>query len=388
MGPFATHILADMGADVIKIESPEGDSVRGYQPSRNAGMSGIFINLNRNKRSICLDLKSAEGRETLDRLIETSDVFLHNLRPKAMERLGYTYERVRRLKEDIVYCGAFGFGSQGPYSDKAAYDDLIQAGSGLAALHTGIRGEPGYVPTVVCDKLAGQAIAYAILAGLLQRERFGIGQAIEVPMFETAVEFNFIEHIDGFAFLPPLGKPVFPRVMSKQRKPYRTKNSYACILPYSDKNWLDFYEFTGRHEFESDSRFRRLPDRVLHIDTLYKMIEEEAIKRTTEEWVQFCDRVGIPCMPVVALEEVPDDPHVKAVGLFISAEHPTEGSYRTIRRPVLFSESPFHIARHAPRHGQHTVEVLTELGLSRKEINRVLAANGSVSDCPKDSGAR
>jgi len=378
MGPFATHILADLGADVIKIESPEGDSVRHYQPARHPGMSGQFLNMHRNKRSVVLDLKQDAARTALNRLLETADVFVHNLRPKTIERLGYGYEAVRAIKPDIVYCGAYGFSAKGPYGDKAAYDDLIQAGSGVAALIGEVHGEPAYVPTVICDKLAGQAIAYAVLAALFQRSRGGGGQAIEVPMLETTVEFNLVEHMSGFGFEPPLSRPGFPRLMDRSRKPYRTQDGYACILPYSDRNWLDFYAFTGRTEFLDDPRFASLAQRVRHIRVLYGMLEEEAVKRTTAQWVEFCDRVSIPCMPVLGLEDLPADPHLQAVGLFGVAEHPSEGKYRSVRRPVDFSAAPFRIRRHAPRLGEHTAEVLAESGLSDPEIARLVADSDSV----------
>ena len=372
MGPLATRILADFGADVIKVESPEGDSVRHYQPQRSHGMSGNTLNLQRNKRSVVLDLKRPECRTALNRLIETADVFVHAMRPKAIERLGYGYEQVRAIKSDIVYCGAYGFSAKGPYADKAAYDDLIQAGSGIAALYGQLHGEPAYVPTVICDKLTGQAIVYAILAALLQRARGGEGQAVEVPMLETTVDFNLVEHMGGFGFEPPLGKPGFPRLMDRSRKPYRTKDGYACILPYSDRNWQDFFVFTARAEFKDDPRFTRLPDRVKHIRILYQMVEEEAVKRTTEEWVQFCDRVSIPCMPVLAFEDLPEDTHLKQVGLFSTAEHPSEGRYRLVRQPVSLSAAPFRVRRHAPRLGEHTKEVLAEAGLSEDEIERIV----------------
>jgi crotonobetainyl-CoA:carnitine CoA-transferase CaiB-like acyl-CoA transferase len=383
MGPFATHILADMGADVIKVESPEGDSLRHYEPQRSPGMAGNILNLHRNKRGIVLDLKREPCRSALNRLIQTADVFVHNLRPKAIAGLGYAYEQVRAIRPDIVYCGAYGFGGKGPYRDKPAYDDLIQAGSGIAALYGEVHGEPAYVPTVICDKLAGQAIAYAILGALFQRARGGGGQAIEVPMFETTIELALAEHMFGFAFLPPLSPPGFKRLMSRARKPYRTLDGYACILPYSDRNWQDFYAFTGRVEFGDDPRFRRLSDRVHNIGILYSMVEEEAAKRPTQEWVQFCDRASIPCMPVLSLQDLPDDPHVKAVQLFDEAEHPTEGRYRAVRNPVSFSAAPFRIRRHAPRLGEHTAQVLAEAGLAQAEIDAVLTPpplpGGSVS---------
>lgn len=371
MGPFATHILADLGADVIKVESPEGDSLRIYAPQRHRTMSGSFLNLNRNKRSVCLDLKAPAGRAALDRLLADADVFVHNLRPGPIGRLGYDYERVRALNREIVYCGAYGFGSAGPYAEKAAYDDIIQAGSGIADLYAAVQGEPRYAPTVICDKLAGQAIAYSILAALLHRERGGGGQAVEVPMFEASIEFNLMEHMGGFAFEPPLGPPGFARVLSPQRKPYRTRDGHICLLPYSDRNWRDLYAFTGRREFEGDPRFATLANRVQHIAVLYRMLEEEAAKRTTEAWLAFCDGANIPCMPVHSLHDLPEDPHVRAVGLFSTAVHPTEGPYRVVRRPVSFSQAPFEVTRHAPTLGEHTAQVLRQAGLTDAEIAAV-----------------
>lgn len=368
MGPFATHILADLGADVVKVEAPDGDSFRGYLPARHAGMAGNFLHLNRNKRSIVLDLKRAEARSALDRLIAGADVFVHAMRPAAAERLGYAYERVRGLNAGIVYCGAYGFGAGGRYADKAAYDDIIQAGSGLSALQEAMHGAPGYLPTVLCDKIAGQAIAYAILAALFQRASGGGGQAVEVPMFETMVEFNLVEHMMGAAFVPPLGPPGFNRVISPRRKPYATRDGYACILPYSDRNWQDFFDFTGRTEFKDDPRFARLGVRVQNIDVLYALVEEEAKTRSTAEWAAFCDRVSIPFMPVNALEDLFEDPHLQDVGFFSTAEHPTEGPYRTQRRPVSFSAAPFEIRHHAPRLGEQTREILAEAGLSEADI--------------------
>jgi len=361
MGPFATHVMADMGADVIKVESPEGDSFRTYRPNRNEGMSGGFVHLNRNKRGLVLDLKLERDHTVLEKLIETADVLVHSLRPKAAQKLKLSYADVRSINPDIVYCGAYGFGEDGPYRDKAAYDDIIQAGSGLASLHMDARGEPAYMPTVLCDKLSGQAMAYSVLAALLQRERGGGGQAIEVPMFETTAEFAFIEHLVGFAFEPPLGPPEYKRVVSAMRKPFRTKDGYMCLLPYSDRNWRDFFQFVGRADLAEDARFEKLVERVAHIEYLYGVIEQEAPKHTNQEWTAFCDEVSIPCMPVLALADLPQDRHMISVGMFEVAEHPTEGPYKAIRRPVKFSGSRFRIRRHAPRLGQHNDEVMSEL---------------------------
>lgn len=377
MGPFATHILADLGADVIKVEAPEGDSLRSYSPARHAGMSGNFLHLNRNKRSVMLDLKRPQARAALDRLVAGADVFVHALRPAAVARLGYAYERVRTLNAEIVYCGAYGFGAKGRYADKAAYDDIIQAGSGLSALQNAMHGAPGYLPTVLCDKIAGQAIAYSIMAALLQRATGGGGQAVEVPMYETMVEFNLVEHMVGCAFEPPLGPPGFNRVISPRRKPYATRDGHACILPYSDRNWRDFFDFTGRTEFKDDPRFAALGVRVQHIDVLYAVVEEEAAKRTTAEWIAFCDRVSIPCMPVNGLSDLFDDPHLRDVGFFSMAEHPSEGIYRTMRRPVSCSSAPFRIRHHAPKLGEQTRQVLEEAGLSDQDIRSLTDEAGN-----------
>jgi crotonobetainyl-CoA:carnitine CoA-transferase CaiB-like acyl-CoA transferase len=361
MGPFATHVMADMGADVIKVESPEGDSFRTYRPNRNEGMSGGFVHLNRNKRSVVLDLKSPRDQAVLAQLVKTADVLVHSLRPKAAQKLKLGYADVSAVNPDIIYCGAYGFGAEGPYRDKAAYDDIIQAGSGLASLHIDARGEPAYMPTVLCDKLSGQAIAYSVLAALLQRERGGGGQAIEVPMFETTAEFAFIEHLVGFAFEPPLGPPEYKRVVSAMRKPFRTKDGYMCLLPYSDRNWRDFFEFVGRPDLAQDPRYTKLIERVGHIEHLYGVIEHEAPKHTNGEWSAFCDLVSIPCMPVLALADLPQDKHMISVGMFEVAEHPSEGAYKSIRRPVNFTGSRFRIRHHAPRLGQHNNEILSEL---------------------------
>jgi len=382
LGPYATHILADLGADVIKVESLAGDSTRDYKPLRHAGMSGFFLNLNRNKRSIALDLKHPEGLQALKQLIAGAQVFVHNMRGSAIENLGLGYAAVKAVNAEIVYCAAYGFGAGGPYADKAAYDDVIQAGSGLASLFTAAHGAPAFMPTVVCDKLTGQAVAYAILAALFQQAKGGGGQAVEVPMLETTVEFALVEHLAASAFQPPLAKAGFARVLSPHRKPYRTADGYMCLLPYSDRNWRDFFVFTARLEFLNDPRFARLSDRVQNIDVLYALLDEEASRLTTAQWVKFCDEVSIPCMPVVGLDELADDPHLKAVRMFNTVEHPSEGAYRSVRSAVLFSGSEFTVRHHAPRHGEHSAQLLAAAGYAPEDISR-LAAAGVVKLGPR-----
>ncbi|MBW4332322.1 CoA transferase [Stakelama sp. CBK3Z-3] len=372
MGPYATHILADLGADVIKIEPPAGDSARQHPPHGAPGLPGIFMNLNRNKRSVVLDLKTPEGRHALDRLIATCDVLVHNLRAHVMERLGFDYQHCSSIKPDIIYCAAYGFGAAGPYGSLPAYDDLIQAASGFSALSTPITGSPSYAPAVIFDKISGQAIANAILAALFDRARTGLGQDIEVPMFETAIEFNLMEAFAGAAFVPPKGKPGYTRIQIPERRPFRTADGYACIMPYSDANWQDFFTFAGRSELIGDPRYMRLEDRSSQFSFLYGLIEQTAPLHSTEEWRVFCGVHNIPFMPMIDLENIFDDPHVREVGLFETVEHPHAGAYRAIQRPTRYGSADFELKRHAPLLGEHTEEVLADLdqraGASREPV--------------------
>lgn len=369
MGPLATHILADLGADVIKVEDAAGDSTRHYRPLRHPGMGGSFLNLNRNKRSIVLDLKREAGREALRRLIPGADAFVHSMRPNAITRLGFDYPSVRAIRPDIVYCAGQGYGSGGRYRDKAAYDDVIQAGSGIAALFGMISGQPAYVPTVICDKLCGHTMAWSILAALLHRERGGGGQAIEVPMLETSIDFVMMDHMVGSAFAPPLAPTGYARLLTRHRRPFATRDGYMCILPYSDANWRDMFGFLGRADLREDVRFHHISGRTEHIDTLYGAIADAAPRHSSAEWQEFCDERSIACMPVQGLDEVQQDPHVQDVKLFSVEQHPSEGPYNAIRSPVTFSEAPFEIRHHAPRLGEHTAEVLAELGMDGADVD-------------------
>lgn len=374
MGPFATQIMGDLGADVIKVESPEGDIVRRYRPFRSSGMPGVFMNLHRNKRSIALDLKAPQGAEALRRLIAGADVIVHNVRARAMARLGFDYDRVREINPRIVYCVANGFRQDGPYAAKPAYDDAIQAGAGLCGLMEKISGEASYVPTALCDKVAGMAIAYSVMAALFHRERSGEGQAIEVPMFETNIMFNLVEHIAGYGFEPPLSQPGFERYLTRFRKPYKTKNGHVCILPYTDANWAAFFGHLDRNDVLEDPRFCDFSSRIANIDALYALVDELVAQRTTEEWLAFCDAASIPAMRMMSFADLWDDPHLKAIGMFGTDEHPTEGAYRTVSHPIVFSSTPASVRRHAPRLGQQGREILRELGFSGEEIEGLRSA--------------
>ncbi|MBI3993506.1 MAG: CoA transferase [Candidatus Lambdaproteobacteria bacterium] len=378
MGPYATQILADMGADVIKIEGPAGDSSRYITDGRSRGMGGSTLNLHRNKRGLVLDLKHPDGKAALLRLAEGADVLFYNIRPQAMARLGLDYAALRAVNPRIVYCGAYGYRRDGPYGHKGAYDDLIQGASGIAALNGRLYGEPAYVPTVLCDKVAGLTAVYAITAALLHRERTGEGQEIEVPMFETLVSFTMLEHIRDHAFEPPLSPVGYARLLTRNRRPYRTQDGYACILPYTDRNWRDLFAYVGRPELAQDERYVSIRARTQHIDALYTQLAEFAATRTTAEWMAFCDRVSIPAAPVNDLADMWEDPHLRATGFFSTAEHPTEGKYKVIGFPVNFSASPMTLRRHAPRLGGNSIEVLREAGFSEAHIQRMLQQGATV----------
>jgi crotonobetainyl-CoA:carnitine CoA-transferase CaiB-like acyl-CoA transferase len=379
MGPYATRILADLGAEVIKVESPQVDSMRTIKPSHHDFMAGTVMNLHANKKSIVLDLKAPEARHICLDLAARSDVFIHSMRPAAIKRLGLAYADVAAGKPDIIYCSAIGFGRNGPYANKAAYDDVIQAASGIPWLFARARGTPDYVPAALCDKVAGLTIVYSVLAALVARGLGRGGQEIEVPMFETAAAFNVIEHLTGFAFEPPLEEIGWSRILASNRRPFPTKDGHACILPYSKQNWDDFFRFIGREDFCDDPRFATHPGRIANTEFLYGLIAQNSPRFTKAEWMAFCDEHSIPCMPAANLGELWDDPHLKAVGLLGFADHPTEGRYRTVGLPTTFMGTPAEFRSHAPAPGQHTVELLQDLGLTDSRIEELISAGAVQS---------
>jgi crotonobetainyl-CoA:carnitine CoA-transferase CaiB-like acyl-CoA transferase len=368
MGPLATQILGDLGADVIKVEPPDGDRQRYPLPSRHPTMNGVFLNLNRNKRSIAVDLKQTEGADIVLKLCREADVLVSSLRPASARKLGLDYESVRAVKQDIVYCAAYGFSEAGPYRGKAAYDDVIQAASGVAGLLQDVRGKAEYLPIALCDKVSGMTMVYGILAALLHREKTGEGQEIETPMFEASVAFNLLEHVCGYVFEPPLGPFGWSRILSPSRRPFRTKDGFICIMPYTDRNWTDFFTAIGKPEHADEPRFKTHPLRIQNTEVLYGIVEDHAIERTNGEWMELCDRLSIPAMPVISPPALWDDPHIRAVGLLGLAEHPTEGRYRTIGSPVRFAETPSSIRKHAPNIGEDSVEVMRLAGLDDAAI--------------------
>ena len=372
MGPLATRMLGDMGADVIRVETPEGDVIRHYEPMRSPMMGAFGMNVNRNKRGIVLDLKSDDGRQALDDLIATCDVFVTNMRRGAVERLGLDEASVRALKPDIIYCVANGYGSDGPNADHAAYDDVIQAASGLTSMFAWTGDEPRFVPSIMADKITGVHIAFAIAAALHGRAVTGKGTSIEVPMAETMAAFNLVEHLSGKTFEPQVGDFSYTRIKTPHRRPRQTTDGWIVVLPYSRDNWDRFFDFGNRPELKDDPRFASATDRVRNADALYGLLDGIVSTKTTSEWIAFCAEHSIPASEVVDLEFIGDDPHFKAVGLIQDDEHPTEGAYHYVRDTIIIDGKPTMIRRHASLLGGDTAEVLRELGWDDDRIEGVI----------------
>ncbi|MBP2075859.1 CaiB/BaiF CoA transferase family protein [Oceanobacillus polygoni] len=369
MGPYCTSLLADMGADVIKIENLTGDSTRYLGPSKHQGMGSLFLHLNRNKRSVTLNLKKEEEKAALLELVKEADVFVHTMRPKAIEKLGLSYEHLNSLNSRLIYCGMYGFSKKGLYKDKPAYDDIIQAASGIAAAQGKITGDPQYLATVLADKTAGLFGLSAILSALYHREQNGYGQEIEVPMFETIVSYTMLEHMYGKTYSPALGPAYYSRVTSPNRKPYKTKDGFISVLIYNDKHWKTFFEVADRKELINDKRFSDMTSRTEHIDFVYGTVEETLLTKTTEEWLSLLNAADIPCTKVNTPDDLFEDPHLNSINFFESVQHPTEGEIWNMKFPVTFSKNPLEVNRYAPNLGEHNNEVLNELGWHLKQKN-------------------
>ena len=361
MGPYCTQIMADMGADVIKVETPEGDNTRNISVGPEPGMSGVFVNVNRGKRSVVLDLRVEAGKHALRELVRQGDVFIHSMRARAIARLGFSYPDVAAINPSIVYTNCYGYGRHGPDADLTAYDDTIQAECGLPAVQQMLTGEASYVGTIIADKVAGLTAVYATMMALFHRERSGEGQEVEVSMFETMASFMLVEHANGAMFDPPLGPAVYPRAVAPNRRPYRTRDGHISALVYNDKQWSAFIEAV-RPAWASDS-FATLAQRARQIDTVYALLGETFGERTTGEWLDLLRSLDIPAAPLRTPDELFENPHLNAVGFFETVQT-CNGPVRFPGVPTWFSQTPGHVAGPAPRLGDHTREVLEELGLT------------------------
>ena len=360
-GPYATQIMADMGADVIKIEPPAGDATRYINAGPTPELGGVFTNVNRGKRSLVLDLRQEADKATLRALIATANVFIHSMRGKAIAKLGFDYQAVKAIRPDIVYTNCYGYSRRGPDGDKPAYDDTIQAECGIPHLQQLMTGKPDFMATIIADKVAGLTGLYATMMALFHRERTGEGQEVEVSMFETMASFMLTEHASGMLFEPPLGPAHYHRVVARNRKPYATKDGHVAALVYNDKHWNAFVAAVNPPW--ATEEFDTLAKRAKQIDRVYGLLGETFAERTTQEWLELLEALHIPAAPLRTTDELFDNAHLNAIGFFETVETP-QGPVRFPGVPTWFSQTPGRVAGGAPELGAHSREVLDELGVA------------------------
>lgn len=375
-GPLAGQYLGDLGADVIKVEPPEGDLTRSIGPRHSPLMGSFFITSNRSKRSMVIDLKTDEGRQILARLVDSADVLLHSMRMPAARRLGLDAEALMARRPGLVYCHVSGYGEDGLYADRPAYDDIIQAASGLAQLQTVVGGQPRFMPTILADKVSGLHAAYAVLAALMHKLRTGQGQQVQVPMFETMAAFNMFEHQWAHVFEPPEGPMGYQPVSTASRRPYKTLDGYLALLPYSDAHWRQFFDLADEPQIMDDPRFSTFAQRQKHFRTVWDEVERQAGRKTNAQWIELLSQSDVPFSVVNRLEDLPTDPHLNSVNFWSLHEHPTEGLMRFPANPMKMSASPVGMTRLPPTLGQHSAEVLAELGYDSAGVARLTAPGG------------
>ena len=377
MGPFATQILGDFGADIIKVEAPEGDLVRKIGPGRHPGMGALYMNSNRSKRSVTLDLKKPAGRETFLRLCKSADVMVCNVRAKAMRRLGLDYAAIKAVNPRIIHAGLYGFDQRGPYADRPAYDDLIQGAATLPYLYQRATGhEPRYVPSAIADRIVALYAVGAITSALVERARTGMGQSVSIPMFETVASVMMADHLGGLTFDPPLDQGGYSRQLSPHRRPYETSDGYICTAIFADQHWERFLIAIDLTDLPStDPRFRDFQSRYANIDAVNAWLSETFKTRSTEEWLGLLEDADIPVMPMHDFASIMQDPHLVATGFFRTTDHPTEGRIREMSIPAGFSRTPPQPSGPAPRQGEHGEKILLEIGLTPHEIDALRAGN-------------
>ncbi len=377
MGPYATQIFADLGADVIKVESPQGDTTRFIPPGPDASRGAMFLNVNRGKRSIVMDLKQPEARAALLRMAGQADVFIHSMRSSAIGRLGLDYAALQQANPRIIYANLYGFSRNGPYRDYPAYDDIVQAASGIVDLQARLsEGRPTYAATVIADKVAGLTGAYSVMAALYAREKTGMGQEIEVPMFETLVSFAMVEHLCGSLFVPPQGPPEYPRATSEARRPYRTADGYIGVMIYNDRHWRAFFDALGNPDWSRDPIYASMRSRTENIGTVLAKVAEVIETRTTDEWVRLFREAHIPATPIASLTDLLHDPHLVETGFWQERETPC-GTLRFPGIPTSFSATPGAIGDPGPALAGESEAILREAGFTTDEIAS-LVASGAV----------
>ena len=370
-GPYACQILGDYGAEIIKIESPDGDITRGIGPFRNNGMGHFFLNANRNKRSLVLDLKTAAAKKIFFSLVKGADVVMTSIRPAAMDRLGLGFKDCNKVNEKLIYVALVGFGQSGPYAKKPAYDDIIQGVSGMASMQGGRNGDPTFVNASICDKICSQIAAHATLAALFSRTNDGIGQLVEVPMFESMVGFNLVEHQSGMTFDPPIGGRGYERSMAKHRKPYATLDGFVCALPYTTKHWQTFFSLMKREDLVNDPRVVNAKLRSEKIAELYELVSELVKDWPTNDLLAALNIADIPHGEATDLNNLENDHHLSDIDFFQLIDHPSEGKIKLTSPPVNFSKTPATIERLPPLLGEHNEEILKEIGYTDQEISQL-----------------
>jgi crotonobetainyl-CoA:carnitine CoA-transferase CaiB-like acyl-CoA transferase len=381
LGPYCGQLLAEFGADVVKVESPAGDINRTLSPGRSEGMSSQFLAFNSGKRSVVLDLKSASGLSAMRTLVAGADVFLHNMRPAAVRKLAIDYAALSAVNSRLVYCGLYGYSDRGEQGDQSAYDDIIQAAAGLAAQQGMPRGLPQYVVTTLCDKTVGLLGAYAICGALMVRDRTGAGQAVEVPMYEVMSGYTLQEQLGAYTFDPPIGPIGYPRTASPNRKPYRASDGFLAVMLLTDRQWELFLRAAGREDLITDHRFRSAAARTQNVDEVYAILEGLIAQRTVPEWLALCLPLGIPASPVRDVQEVAENEYLRSIEVIEAVDHPSEGAILRIRLPKMFSASGRASLLPAPRLGADTRDVLTETGLPATEVEQL---TGHLHQPPAD----
>tara|TARA_B100000530_G_scaffold215931_1_gene138564 strand:- start:158 stop:1363 length:1206 start_codon:yes stop_codon:yes gene_type:complete len=372
MVPYCTKLLADMGAEIIKIEAIDGDITRHIGPSVNKGMGAVFLNINRNKKSVCIDLKSSEGRLIIYKLIKVSDVFVSNIRKDSLTKIGLTHSHFKKINPKIITANAVGFSSKGSYSGLPAFDDTIQAISGMAAYQEVYSNQPSYTSGATADKVTGLMLGMSIISALFQREKKGVGTQLEVPMMETMVDFTLVEHLYGYNFIPPKAPPIYPRQSSPNRKPYKTLDGYIAVMPYSDEQWLRFFKLIKKESIFESPKYSSAKSRNENVDQLYFIMSKELEKEKTEYWIKNLKQNDIPAMKVNFPEDIFEDQHLKETNFFKKSKHPTEGDLLYPSFPVEFDEERNFDTLHAPTLGENTKEILLDLGFSEFEIDTLV----------------